>query len=85
MLIREVKFLIYNPPANFCNKFQGYEIAEFTGARTVLGHLVQEAFKSPLSVDSHIQLHFMMPLCLIFGSVSSSCIGEYNIFWSIQT
>lgn len=46
MLLRGVKFLIYNPPANFCSKFQGHRIAEFTGARTVLGHLVQEGFNS---------------------------------------
>jgi len=49
-----MKFLTYNPPANFCSKFQGYGTAEFTGAHTGVGHLVHEAFKSPLSVDSHI-------------------------------
>lgn len=53
MLSGEVKFLIYNPPASFHSQFQGYRAVEFTGAHTVLGHLVQEAFKSPQSVDSH--------------------------------
>lgn len=52
-------------------------MTEFTGVHTVLGHLVQEAFKSPLSVDSHIQLHFMMPLCLNFW------FCEFFLHWRI--
>lgn len=64
MLLGEVKFLIYNPPASFRSKFQGYRTAEFTGAHTVLGHLVQEAFKSPQSVDSQRAISGYISWCL---------------------
>lgn len=64
MLLGEVKFPIYNPPASFHSKFQGYRTAEFTGAHTVLGHLVQEAFKSPQSVDSHRAISSYISWCL---------------------
>lgn len=67
MLLGEVKFVIYNPPASFRSKFQGYRTAEFTGAHTVLGHLVQEAFKSPQSVDSHRAISSYISWCLRVG------------------